>query len=457
MIYRQLFDKHAAGKTVSVGVIGTGQYATAVVTQSAYIPELSVSAVCEVDIDAAKRAYERAGMNDHAVCDTRPQALRAIESGRPVIVQDADLLMELPVDIVVESTGVPEAAAKHGAAAIEAGKHVAMVSKEADAAVGPILKRRADDAELVYSAVDGDQHGLLISLVQWARDLGLHVYCGGKAVGWDIVYDEATGTVSRGSSGPLNLDDPSAFAPGPSERAPALVGRRREMLGRTGVEGYDITEMTIVANATGLAPDVDTLRGPHARIPEIPEVLCPEDLGGILTGREVVECVTVVRGRYEADLGGGVFIVVGCENDYSRHILTSKGLIPNSGDTTALIYRPHHLCGVETPITLLTMGLLGVPTGATEYLPRYDTVARAREDLKAGDTIGTDHDPKLHALMRPAAPAMPGNAIPLHMASGCRLLCDLPRGTVLTTEMVEAPSDSALWSLRHEQDARFAV
>jgi hypothetical protein len=38
---------------------------------------------------------------------------------------------------------------------------------------------------------------------------------------------------------------------------------------------------------------------------------------------------------------------VGCENDYSRQILTTKGLIPNARGTAALIYRPYHLCGVE--------------------------------------------------------------------------------------------------------------
>ena len=455
MIYRQLFHRLGVDRTVAVGVIGTGHYATAVVTQSAHIPELRVSVVCDVDVEAARGAFERAGTHDYVVCGSSAQALRAIESGRPAIVQDADHLMSLPVDVVVESTGIAEAAAQHAAAAIDAGKHVAMVSKEADATVGPILKRRADDAGLIYSAVDGDQHGLLIGLVQWARDLGLEVLCGGKALASDLVYDESANSISVGGRSPVGVDDPSLFAPRSPVDAPDLVGPRRQALGARGaIQGYDITEMTIAANATGLTPDTDTLRCPPTRIPEIPEVMCPEEMGGILTDRGVADCVTCLRGPHEAGLGGGVFAVVSCENDYSRDMLMSKGLISNSSDTAALVYRPYHLCGVETPMTLMVMGLLGASTAAVDYLPRYDIVARAREDMRAGEVVGSDHSPKLRAIMQPALPVTPGDAIPLHMASGRRLVCDVSAGAPLLVEMVEEPADSALWFLRREQDAR---
>ena len=48
------------------------------------------------------------------------------------------------IDVVCEGTGViPEAGAVHAKAALDNGKHVAMVNKETDSAVGPILKRLA--------------------------------------------------------------------------------------------------------------------------------------------------------------------------------------------------------------------------------------------------------------------------------------------------------------------------
>src|SRR6185436_4191017 len=119
------------------------------------------------------------GVPDEAIrlCDSRRAALCAFETGKRVIVADPLLLMDLPLDVIVEATGHPEAGARHAEAAIRHGRHVAMVNKEADATVGPILKRLADEARVVYTAVDGDQHGLLMGLVDWARRLGLEVLC----------------------------------------------------------------------------------------------------------------------------------------------------------------------------------------------------------------------------------------------------------------------------------------
>jgi len=34
-----------------------------------------------------------------------------------------------------------------------------------------------------------------------------------------------------------------------------------------------------------------------------------------------------------------------------------------------LIYRPYHLCGAETALSVLCAGLLRAPTGAAEILP----------------------------------------------------------------------------------------
>jgi predicted homoserine dehydrogenase-like protein len=169
----------------------------------------------------------------------------------------------------------------------------------------------------------------------------------------------------------------------------------------------------------------------------------------------VIETVTCLRDPYEAGLGGGVFIVVGCENDYSRHILITKGLIPNSKGTTAVIYRPYHLCGVETPLSILVAGLLQLPTGATEYRPAFDVIVQTTKNLSAGEPIGSDHSPSLQALVRPAQPITADTPVPLHMANSNRLKVDVPRGTVLTVEMIEPPADSVLWSLRAEQDRHF--
>ncbi|MFH1086778.1 MAG: flagellar biosynthesis protein FlgA [Chloroflexota bacterium] len=456
MIYTQLLDRIAPDTIVRVGVIGAGQYATAVVTQSRAIRRLDVAAIADVDLAAARRAYRRAGYADEemATCDSLRTAVHAMERGQRVVVADAMLLMEMPLDVIVEATGAPEAGARHAHEAIRHGKHVAMVSKEPDSAVGPILKRLADQAGVVYTAVDGDQHGLLMGLVAWARELGLVVLAAGKARDGELIHDAAAQTAAgEGQVMALDGETARALAPIQPEQAARAVAERRRLFGHLApLGGFDVTEMTIAANATGLLPDVEALHAPIVRISEIPEVLCPVAEGGILGRRGAIEAITCLRHPYEAGLGGGVFVVVSCANDYSRQILTTKGLIPNRRDSAAVIYRPYHLCGVETPLTILVAALLRLPTGAVEYIPRVDIVARARRELKAGEIVGDDHSPALEALMRPAQPLRPGNAVPLHMASGWRLLADVPADSVIPVGAVAEPAGSALWALRREQD-----
>ena len=216
MIYRPLFDRHAPGRIARAGLIGAGHFATAIVTQAPAIRRLDLPVVAEVDVEAARRAFLRAGYaeEDIALCSSRSEALAALERGRRVVLPDAMLMMDLPLDVVIECTGEPEAAARYCEAAIRHGKHVANVTKEMDVVIGPILKRLADAAGVVYSTVDGDQPGLLIGLVEWARELGLEVLSGGKAIDGEYTYDAAAGALMyHGQSIPLSAAEAQLFEP----------------------------------------------------------------------------------------------------------------------------------------------------------------------------------------------------------------------------------------------------
>lgn len=62
MIYTQLFTQSPPDKIVQAGVIGTGHFATAVITQSQYVERLHVPIVADLDVDAARLAYQRAAL-----------------------------------------------------------------------------------------------------------------------------------------------------------------------------------------------------------------------------------------------------------------------------------------------------------------------------------------------------------------------------------------------------------
>ena len=174
MNLKPLFDPHA-GMPVRVGLIGAGQFGVSLISQGGAIPNFRVAAVCDVKPERGVEAFAASGVPRDAirVCETRAEAAGAIEAGRWVVVPDGGLLAALPLDIVVEATGDPEVGAANAVAAIDAGKHLVMVTKEADSVIGPLLARRAGAAGRIVTPVDGDQPSLTIGLKAWAELLGL--------------------------------------------------------------------------------------------------------------------------------------------------------------------------------------------------------------------------------------------------------------------------------------------
>ena len=81
-------------------------------------------------------------------------------------------------------------------------------------------------------------------------------------------------------------------------------------------------------------------------------------------------------------------------------------------------------------------------------------VAHATRDLRAGETLGHENSRDFRVTMQPARPVQPGEPLPILLAHGAALATDVPRGALLTTDMVIPREDTALWSLRIEQDLK---
>lgn len=469
MVYHHLYTKFAKVDEVKVGIIGAGNYGTAIVTQAPLTPRLNVVAVADISLAAARGAYEKGGYDMALVFQvaTAEEAQARIAEGKSIYTDKPEIIGAISaVDIVCESSGVPEASVRYAVQAIEAGKHVAMVTKDCDVAVGPMLKRLARDAGVIYTPVDGDQHGLLIQFYEWAKSVGLTVISGGKATDGEFIYDETAGTVTIKTDKKIHApyvetitiseEDRKWLAMIPEGRAAEFVARRKDILARLPQPGaYDLCEITVAANYTGLAPAVDTLVHAALRITEIPVAYAEIANGGMFERAETIDLATCLRRPDESGLGGGVFLVVRCDNAYSNHVLVTKGQIANYDETTAVIYRPYHLCGVETSTSLLMVGLLGIDTGSDDYRPRYDLVKVAARDIKAGEVFGNDHSPMLTARIIAAVPVNAGNPACAHLLTGNRATVDIPAGTLLTYDMVEEPQGSALWAMRRLQDRTF--
>ncbi|RGY98881.1 flagellar biosynthesis protein FlgA [Clostridium sp. AM58-1XD] len=470
MIYHHLYNKFRKKDCVNVGIIGTGAYGTAIVTQGIRTPFLNVCVIADIRLENAKKAYERAGIpaSRQIYCNSAEEAEKALSDGMYVYTDQSSLPACIAsLDIICESTGNPEQSAGNILDAIERGKHVAVITKDCDACIGPILKKKADEKGVVYTPVDGDQHGLLIQMYEWAKSIGLHVLCGGKATDGEFIYDKEAGTVSIktdktvappfSASVKLSEDDRKYFEKIPAGHVKEYIEARKAALDRLPHPGaYDLCEMTIAGNYTGLTPQVETLIHAPMRISEIPDVYIGTDHGGLLEHEDTLDLVTCMHEPADAGLGGGVFLVVRSDSEYSNEILATKGQIASYDKHATVIYRPYHLCGVETPCTLLLAGLLGINTASDHYLPRFQLAKVADENIEAGATFGGDHSTSMRAVIRPYMPVAPGNYAEGHLLFGNRARVRIPKGTLITYDMVEEPENSLLWRLRREQDAYFA-
>ena len=422
MNFEHLFAPYA-GREVRVGLAGAGEFGRSFLFRSGRVRQLRVVAVADRDVSRAESLVQ--GLPDVKVVD------------------DATRLAEMPLDMIVEATGDPEVAARTAELALEHGKHFAMVTKEADCVVGPILHAKAKEAGLVFTAVDGDQPALLVSLVSRARLLGLDVVCAGKSGEYDFVLE--SDKVS-GPEGSIALKDAGRFW--------SDAGYRREALrGWLHATVPDYCEMCIVANATGLGVDVPSMHAPAARTVELPNLFRP---GGLLSKGGVVDMFVCLRRTDELSFAGGVFVVVRCDDVATWAVLKQKGIPVSDDGSYALLHNPVHLLGIEAPATVLSAVFLGVP--AVRLAPRFDLHARANRPLAKGTqlSIGERHViGGLDTLIAPAQAARGAAPIPYYMAAGARLVRDVAAGSLVTRDAVEPPAGSALWRLREEQDRRF--
>ncbi len=448
----------AIERPVTAALLGCGEFGLSLIAQSRRLKGLRIAAALDLDTARVAAALTADGV-PHRRC-TGPADMRAAQAaGEIALTERVDDLIALPgLELVVEATGHPEGAARHALAAIAAGLHIAMVSKEAECVVGPLLAAKARAAGLSYTLVDGDQPALLAGLVSWARTLGLPIIAAGKSSEYDYVFDPATGRTrwlteevsSPGIAHLLALGDDAAATVAARAQALAALPQRTVP---------DYCEMALVANATGLPVSRPEFHAPLARTPELPQIYGLKADGGLLDRAGVLDVFNCLRRPDEASFAGGVFVVVELADRRTGDLFAGKGIPVSRDRRRALIYNPSHLLGVEAPISAMAAGRLrhSVPDGG--YRPVADLVARAARDLPAGHILAIEGNrhavPGLDALLLPAAPARGAAPVPYYLAVGQPLRRAVAAGATITCDDIEQPAGSPLWRLRAEQDAAF--
>jgi predicted homoserine dehydrogenase-like protein len=425
-LLRRLEEK---GRPIRIGLIGSGEMGTDIVTQCTHMAGLTVATIAEVNLEAARRALKIAGKPDDAaaIVDSRKAFDAALASGRTAITNDAQLICESgEIDVVIDATGRPAVGAEIGLAAMEQGKHLVMMNVEADVTIGAYLAREAARLGVVYTLGAGDEPSSCMELINFVTGLGYPIVAAGK-----------------GKNNPLNIDaTPDQYTD---------EATLRNMNPRMLVEFVDgsktMVEMAAIANATGLVPDKPGMHGPAATLDELEKVLCPKADGGVLSRKGVVD-YSIGKG-----VAPGVFVIAEMVHPRLRERMHDLKLGP--GPYYKFV-RPYHLTSLEVPLSCARAVLYGTADMQPLPVPSADVCALAKKDLKPGDTLDAIGEYTYRAWIMGYKEAEAAGAIPCGLLEKARVTRAIRKGELLTSANVAVDAGAKIVALRRRQDAMLA-
>jgi len=428
-----LAKREAMGQPIRVGLVGTGFMGAGVVRQIALFTRgMRIVAVANRNIATAITAVTDVGL-EPTLCDSRPAIERTIALGGLAVTEDAEGLASADgVDVVVEITGSIDYACRVIVAAISAGKHVVQMNAELDGTVGPILRKKADAAGVIYTFSDGDQPGVQMNLVRFVRGIGLNPVMCGNIKG---LHDPHRNPTTQ-----------QAFA--------AKWGQKPEMVASF-ADGCKISfEQAIVANGMGFRVARRGMIGldfsggdPNSPLVNLENAL--PALGEALDefGHGLVDYVVGARP------GPGVFVIATMEDPRQRHFLNLYKL---GQGPYYLFQTPYHLCHFEVPNSVARAFLFGDSVLSPIGAPQVGVATMAKKDLKPGDTITQFGGYEAYGIAENWDVMESEGLLPMGLAMDCVLRRPVAQDEPITLADVTMPASRMSDALYAEQSSLFA-
>jgi predicted homoserine dehydrogenase-like protein len=348
----------------------------------------------------------------------------AVARGQYAIADDALLLCRAAnVEAVIETTGDVEFGAHVVVEAVRHGKHVILMNAEVDATIGPILKVYAERAGVVLTYTDGDEPGVAMNLYRFVKTIGYQPVLMGQIKGFLDRY--------------RNPETQRGFA-AQHKQKPAMVAAFADG-SKLSLEG------TIMANATGFTVGQRGMLGP--RCAHVKDVLNHFSAEQLLAGGGWVDYVL------GAEPGTGAFVVGYNDHPIKREYMSYFKM---GEGPLYVFYTPYHLPHLQLPLSVARAVLFQDATLAPIGGPVCDTLAVAKRDLKAGDTLDGMGGFTCYGLIDAYEVCRADNLLPMALSQGCRLKRDIPKDQPISYADVELPPGRLCDKLRAEQDALFA-
>ncbi len=375
------------------------------------------------------------GMEIAFIADRKEQALVAalqatecVEGSIPVYTDPLQAINEVgDFDVLVESSNSIAAAYRFCELAMERGAHVVLMNAEVDLAFGPLLQKRADEHGVVCTSDAGDQHGVLMTMIEEIELWGFEIVQAGNIKGFLNRYATADSLAHEAAVRHLDPLQCCAYTDGTKLNI----------------------EMALIANGTGLLPTARGMTGP--RMKTVREVLDNFDWKTLSPEGSV----DYILG---AEPGGGVYVIGRCDHPLQRQYLEYYKL---GEGPFYLFYRPYHLCHLETTRAIAQVALhrkaVLRPLGA----PLADVYAFAKRDLSKGEVIGHGiGGAEVFGLIDRVTVGAAQQLVPVWLLEAepgnePTLVHDVARDAPLRFEDIALP-ETATYRLWQEQNALFA-
>jgi predicted homoserine dehydrogenase-like protein len=423
-----LHARQRQGRPVRIGLVGCGQMGTDILVQTSLMHGITVVACAATRPENVAAAITMGGTAHlPRIVSSVTEARQAIRRGALAALTSIEMLCAIPeVDVVIDATGRPNAGAEVAVAAIAAGKHMVMMNVEADITAGAWFAAQARRKGVVYTLGAGDEPSTTMEIIRFARTLGMGIVAAGK-----------------GKNNPFKTD-----AMPDDYKAEATA---RNMNPRMLVEFVDgsktAVEMTCIANAVGLVPDVPGMHGPAAPLNELQNYFRPKAEGGILSRKGVVD-FSVAKG-----VAPGVFVVA--EARHPRIVERFDDLHVGQGPYYALT-KPYHLTSLEVPLTAAAAVIFGTTEMTSLPIPSGEVGCMAKRDIEPGETLDAIGETCYRGFALERVFAAERRMLPIGLAHGARVLKPIAKGTLISFDQAQPDARLAIFNARRKQDAMVA-
>ncbi len=353
-MWQRLQKRADSSGAAPIAVIGAGYVGTGVVHSIAQSPGMNPALIVNRNTDRAISALTQLGVaaDDVLVSDSVDDLAAAIRSGTPVVTPHAAIVADLPIEVVVEATGALDYGTETILAMLDAGKHVVSFNAESDSLLGWLFHERARSNDVIYTIADGDQPGVLFRLHQQVESMGFEV------------------TASLNCKRHLNVHQNPETGAGYAARDTTSAHMTTAFGDGTKMQ----VEQAVVANATGLIPDVRGMHGIESTV---------------ATAAVDIPAALSAPGRVDFTLGGDFGAGVGVVGTHPNHDLHEKAMrFYKMGDgPNYFFFRPYHLVHLEIPTTIAELLLDGEPLATIDQPHVAEVVALAKKDLAVGEEL----------------------------------------------------------------------